>query len=246
VVDDGSSDDTVARAREVGVERILTIAVCPENLDTVMELTRSADCIWGTQGIHPTDAEKYSGEVGEIIRQRMAEDRILAVGEIGLDYYYDRTDRAVQRHAFEEQLQIAVDTDMPVVVHTRDADEDTRAILGNFASRLRRKGVIHSFTAGLDLAEFCLQQGFCLGFNGITTFNRADNVCAAVAATPLDQLLLETDAPFLTPVPYRGKQNAPCYLPFIAEKCAAIKGCDVEELLAQAWRNSNALFFAEP
>jgi TatD DNase family protein len=200
--------------------------------------------VWGTQGIHPHEAEKYSEEVGQLIRSRLSDDRIVAVGEIGLDYYYDHADPAIQRDVFEQQLQLAVDSDMPIVVHTRDADEDTRAILDNFSSRLKRKGVIHSFTSGIPLAEYCLAEGFCLGFNGIATFNAADNVRAAVAVTPLDQLLLETDAPYLTPVPYRGKPNAPYYLPFVAEKVAQVKGYEVEHLLKQTWRNSMALFFA--
>jgi len=237
---------TLEKSAACGVDRIITIAVTPGNLDQVLALANSNPRIWGTQGIHPHEAEEYTDAVGELIGQRMSEPRILAVGEIGLDYYYDHADRAVQRRVFESQLQIAVDTDMPIVVHTREADEDTQAILANFSSSLKRKGVIHSFTSGLPLAKYCLQEGFCLGFNGITTFNQADNVREVVDATPLDQLLLETDAPYLTPVPYRGKTNAPYYLPFIAEKVAAVKGIDVEQLLAAAWRNSMALFFPEP
>ena len=235
--------ETLDRSRDVGVERIVTIAVSPDNLDTVAALADGHDDVWATQGIHPHEAEKYSPEVGETIRQRTAGERIVAVGEIGLDYYYDHADRAVQRQVFEQQLQIAVDTNMPIVVHTREADEDTRAILGNFSGSLSRKRVIHSFTSGLPLAEYCLAEGFSLGFNGIATFNAADNVRSVVAVTPLDQLLLETDAPYLTPVPYRGKPNAPFYLPFVAERVAQVKGYDVEHLLAQVWRNSMELFF---
>jgi TatD DNase family protein len=237
--------ETLTRTQAVGVERIVTIAVSPDNLERVAQLAQENAAVWGTQGIHPHEAEKYSADVGQQIRNRLADDRIVAVGEIGLDYYYDHADRATQRDVFEQQLQLAVDSDMPIVVHTREADEDTRAILDNFSSRLRRKGVIHSFTSGIPLAEYCLAEGFCLGFNGIATFNAADNVRAAVAATPLDQLLLETDAPYLTPVPYRGKPNAPFYLPFVAEKVAQVKGYEVEHLLRQTWRNSMALFFAD-
>ncbi len=238
-------DDTLARSREVGIERIVTIAVSPDNLNTVDSLAREKDAVWGTQGIHPHEAEKYTSAVGDIIRERMSSPHIVAVGEIGLDYYYDHADRSVQCQVFEAQLQIAADTDMPIVVHTREADEDTRAILANFSDKLSRKGVIHSFTSGLPLAEYCLDEGFCLGFNGIATFNSADNVREVVAATPLDQLLLETDAPYLTPVPYRGKPNAPFYLPFVAERVAQVKGYEVEHLLAQAWQNSLQLFFEE-
>ncbi|MDP4917593.1 MAG: TatD family hydrolase [Haliea sp.] len=181
--------------------------------------------------------------MAEIIRERGSDERIVAVGEIGLDYFYDHADRAVQRSVFAAQLALAVDLDLPVVIHTREADEDTRAILAEYAPHLRRKGVIHSFTSGMALAEFCLEAGFMLGFNGITTFNRADNVREVVAATPLDQLVLETDSPYLTPVPYRGRPNAPFYLPFIAERIAEVLEIPVETLLASAYRNSLALFF---
>jgi len=234
---------TLQKSREVGIEQIITIAVSPGNLDKVLELTRLAPDIWGTQGIHPHEAESYDEQVEKVIRQRCVAERIVAVGEIGLDYYYDHADRAVQRKVFEQQLQVAVDHDMPVVIHTREADEDTRDILQNFSIRLARKGVIHSFTSGLPLAEFCLAEGFMLGFNGITTFNQAENVREVVAATPVEQILLETDAPYLTPVPYRGKTNAPYYLPFIAERVAQEKQMAVEELLTQVYRNSQSIFF---
>ena len=238
--------DTLARAREVGVEKIITIAVSPDNLDTVRDLANTAEDVWGTQGIHPHEAEHYSDQVESHIRAALQTDpRLLAVGEIGLDYYYDHADRNIQREVFEQQLQIAVDLELPVVIHTRDADEDTRAILENFSGRLPAGGVIHSFTSGMALAQFCLSEGFMLGFNGIATFNRAENVREVIAATPVEQALLETDAPYLTPVPYRGRPNASYYLPFIAEQVAETMQLEVEELLGQVYRNSQALFFGD-
>ena len=236
-------ESTLKKSRDVGIERIVTIAVSAQNLDTVMALTRHSSYIWGTQGIHPHEAESFTPAVAATIKAHAADERILAIGEIGLDYYYDHADRAVQRKVFEQQLQIAAELDMPVVIHTREADEDTRDILKNYSSLLSRKGVIHSFTSSLALAEFCLSEGFALGFNGIATFNRADNVREVIAATPVQQLLLETDAPYLTPVPYRGRPNAPYYLPFIAEQVAAVKDMPIEELLQQAYSNSVQLFF---
>ena len=243
-LDQADLEITLAKSRQVGIERIITIAVSAGNLESVMKLATSSANIWGTQGIHPHEAESYTPEVDAIIRRNAGHARILAVGEIGLDYYYDHADRAVQRSVFEQQLQTAIELDLPVVIHTREADDDTRDILKNCSTSLTRKGVIHSFTSSLALAEFCLAEGFMLGFNGITTFNSADNVRQVVAATPMTQLLLETDAPYLTPVPYRGRPNAPYYLPFIAETLAAIKEVDVEELLQQAYCNSLDVFFS--
>lgn len=242
-LDECDLETTLQKSRDAGIERIITIAVSADNLGRVMELTRCAADIWGTQGIHPHEADAYSPEVDALIRRNTRDPRILAVGEIGLDYYYDHADRAVQRAAFESQLQTASELDLPVVIHTRDADDDTRDILGNISSSMPRKGVIHSFTASLALAEFCLAEGFMLGFNGIATFNRADNVREVIAATPAERILLETDSPYLTPVPYRGKPNAPYYLPFVAETVATIKKLDAEVLLAQAYQNSLDLFF---
>ncbi|CAN0604751.1 unnamed protein product, partial [Ectocarpus sp. 12 AP-2014] len=125
----------------------------------------------------------------------------------------------------------------------RDADEDTQAILTDYLPTLSRRGVIHSFSSGLELASFAVEAGFMLGFNGMVTFNRADNVRAAVDQTPVEHIILETDSPYLTPVPYRGKSNAPRYLPFIAEKVAEIKGLAPETLLERCHRNSEHLFF---
>ncbi|QIB66758.1 TatD family hydrolase [Kineobactrum salinum] len=234
---------TLVRSREVGIERIITIAVSAANLERVFNLTRVAGDIWGTQGIHPHEAEGFDDAVADIIQERARDARIVAVGEIGLDYFYDHADRAVQRRVFSRQLALAVELDLPVVIHTREADADTRAILAEYSPDLRRKGVIHSFTSSLELAEYCLGEGFMLGFNGITTFNRADNVRAVVAITPIGQLVLETDSPYLTPVPYRGRPNAPFYLPFVAEQVAQTRQLPVEQLLAAVRHNSMALFF---
>jgi len=237
--------ETLAQAIEVGVERVITIAVSPGNLDIVRALADSHSTVWGTQGIHPHEAGSFDAGVEQTVRAGLSCERMIAVGEIGLDYYYDHADRAVQREVFERQLQLAVETDLPVVIHTREADEDTRDILRNYTRTLRRKGVIHSFSSSLALATFCLDEGFCLGFNGIATFNRAENVREVVEATPAERILLETDAPYLTPEPYRGNPNAPHFLPFIAERIASVKAMEVETLLACARRNSMAMFFPE-
>ena len=244
---EGSAEEILEKARLIGVERFMTIAVSPDNLAKVIGLTQAHTDVYGTLGIHPHDAELYNDETEAFIRQHLAPEKrnhkLCAVGEIGLDYFYDNADRRVQRDVFERQLQIAVDFELPVVIHPRDADEATQAILSNFAPLMAKKGVIHSFTSGIKLARFSVAQGFNLGINGIVSFNKADNVREVVADTPIEKLLLETDAPFLTPVPYRGKENAPCYLPFIAEKVAEVKGLSVETVLEQCYQNSLSTFF---
>lgn len=236
--------ETLEQAKAAGIEKIITIAVSPDNLDTVMGLTQQDSMIWGTQGVHPHDAEKFSAKTEEAIRNNAKDARILAIGEIGLDYYYDNADRAVQRQVFETQLQIACDLGLPVVIHSREADEDTMSILSKFEDKLSRKGVIHSFTSGPELAQYAIDQGFYLGFNGICTFNAAENVRDIIRMTPVESIILETDAPYLTPVPYRGKENSSQYLPFVAEKVAEVKEVKVEDFLPIAYKNSEALFFS--
>ena len=233
----------LAAITSAGVDQIITIAVSPDNLSVVMDLVGRFEAVWGTQGIHPHEADHWHDGLRQTISDGARHPKIVGIGEIGLDYHYLHSSRDAQIKAFEEQLALAGELDLPVVIHTREADDDTRAVLANHAGMLRKKGVIHSFTSSLALAEYCLQEGFYLGFNGICTFKNADNVRSVIAATPLEQILLETDAPYLTPVPYRGRSNSPRYLPLVAEKVAEIKNLPVEELLRTARRNSKSLFF---
>jgi len=235
--------ETLERTRQVNIEKVITIAVSPENLATVRELSQIEPWLYGTQGIHPHDAESYSDDVEQEIRAHGNDGKIVAIGEIGLDYFYDNADREVQRQVFRRQLQIASDLSQPVVIHSREADEDTINILGEFESSLKRRGVIHSFTSGPGLAQYALDQGWCLGFNGITSFNKAENVRDIVRMAPIEQILLETDSPFLTPVPYRGRENAPFYLPFVAEKIAEVKELPLTEVISQTYQNSIRTFF---
>jgi len=238
-----SLDELLERSSEVGIEKIITIAVSPDNLEKVMKLATENPMIWGTQGVHPHDADKFTNDTRSQIMENAQHERILAIGEIGLDYFYEHSDRKTQSQVFETQLQIASDMDLPVVIHSREADDDMMAILKNFESSLKKRGVIHSFTSGPQLAQYALDQGFCLGFNGICTFNTAENVRDIIRMTPVQQIILETDAPYLTPVPYRGKENASFYLPFVAQKVADVKELAIEELLAHAYQNSDKLFF---
>lgn len=228
---------------EAGILKVITIGVDPENLDKVKELSETYPEIYFTQGIHPHDAKEVTEAEYAKILSRVTLSKMVAIGEIGLDYHYNNSPPEIQRIVFEKQLQIAADNDLPVVIHTRDADEDTKAILSNFSPYLKRKGVVHSFTSSLELAEFVLQEGFYIGFNGIITFKKAENVQEVVKLTPPERILFETDSPFLTPVPHRGKENAPYYLPFIAEKIAEIKKLDLAELKKQVYENSLKCFY---
>lgn len=236
--------EILAAARAVGVERFMTISVTPDNMPDALALACEHADVYATLGVHPHDAATFNDDAAAYISTHAIHDKVVAVGEIGLDYFYEHCDRTVQRAVFARQLQLAVECQLPVVIHSREADDDTMDILRDYAPHMTHKGVIHSFTSGMALAEMAVDFGFCLGINGIVTFNKADNVREVVAATPLSHLLLETDAPFLTPIPYRGVENAPAYLPFIAEKIAEVKECHVEEVLEQTYNNALRTFFS--
>ncbi len=238
-------EETLAKCKAVGIEKMVTISVEPKNLSIVRQLAQDFPAVFCTQGIHPHEAKQWSAEVEREIGDYAVQaqlHKIVAIGEIGLDFHYDHSPRQRQNEVFCRQLEMAAEFDLPVVIHTRDADRETQQILTDFAPSLKKKGVVHSFTSGLKLAEKAIELGFFLGLNGIITFKNAENVRQVAKMCPLEHLLLETDAPFLTPVPYRGRENAPYYLPFVAEKIAEIKGVAVEEVLAQTTANAQKLF----
>ena len=242
---EGSAEDILQAARAIGVERFMTISVQPDNMPIALQLAEQHEDVYATIGVHPHEAASYDDSTTAYLRTHAIHDKVVAIGEIGLDYYYDHCDREVQRRVLCQQLEIAIESALPVVIHTREADDDMHAILREYAPQMPRKGVVHSFTSGMALAQTAVELGFCLGINGIVTFNKADNVREVVAATPLSHLLLETDAPYLTPVPYRGAENAPRFLPFIAERIAEVKGVSVDEVLKQTWHNSLQTFFPD-
>jgi TatD DNase family protein len=235
-------EEIVQEAHENGIEKIITIAVEPDNLDRVVEISEQFQNVFFSQGIHPHDAKLSTPEALQKIKDRVSSPKMLAVGEIGLDYHYDNSPRNVQKEVFTQQLQIAVDTDKPVIIHSRDADEDMIQILEEYAPRLSRKGVIHSFTSEMKLAKRAIELGFYLGFNGIITFKKAENVREVVKFCPIDKILLETDSPFLTPVPHRGKENTPVRLPHILEKIAEIKELSPQIVENICYENSIKLF----
>lgn len=237
-----STEEIIKTSLDHGIEKIVTIAVDPDNLDNVISLINGHANVYGTQGIHPHEAKYFTDEVAKKITQNLTNKKIVAVGEIGLDFHYNHSPKETQIEVFEKQLQIACDNDMPVVIHTREADEETYAVLKNFSHHLKKKGVIHSFTSSTRLAEQCLSEGFSIGFNGIVTFKNATNVRDVLTLTPVDRILIETDAPFLTPHPFRGRENAPFYIPVIATFIAEFKGMNVLDFIAQTKSNTEALF----
>lgn len=229
--------------KEASIEKMVTIAVSPENLDKVIELAQLHTQIYCTQGVHPHDADQYNAEIHEKIKSNAtSKKKVVALGEMGLDYHYNHSPREQQIKVFEQQLDLACELNLPVVIHTREADEDTLQILKNFSGRLSRKGVLHSFTSGSLLAEKAIEEGFYLGFNGIITFKNANDIRKILQMVPTKQILFETDSPYLTPVPHRGKENAPYFLPLVAEKACEVRTESKEEFFKQVYQNSLNFF----
>jgi TatD DNase family protein len=240
-----SRDEIVSKCQYHNIEKMITISTNPHNLDEVISIANQYENIYCTQGLHPHEGKEWNDEVRNHVIKNLSNPllkKIVAVGEIGLDYYYSKSPHDEQIKAFEDQLQLAIDFNLPVVIHSRDADEDTINVLKKYTSRMKKKGVIHSFTSGLILAQFAIDEGFHLGFNGIITFKNAENVRDALRLTPINRILLETDSPFLTPDPYRGVENAPYYLPFIANKIAQVKNIPLDDILKVTYANASDLF----
>ncbi len=236
-----SLEELLEKCKINNIQKLLTIGVSPDHQNTILEIAQSYDHIYCSQGIHPHHANEYSPEITDLIKHNAKHNKVIAIGEIGLDYHYDYSPRAVQIRVFEQQLALALELDKPIIIHTREADEDTLSILKNISGQTKHL-VLHSYTSQLPLAEFALSEGYYIGFNGILTFKNAQNVRNILHAVPLKSLVLETDSPFLAPTPHRGIENGPHLIPFIAQRIAEEKQCNIEDVLTTAWNNSLTLF----
>lgn len=228
-------------AREAGVVKVVTIGTEPSDLQTVLDLAeKNHPEVYCTLGIHPHEGQVYTPEIGKFIEAHVHKPWVIAVGEIGLDYYYEHSPHEEQKAAFRAQLEIAARTQMPVQIHTRDADEDTIAIMKEFEGRV--KGIIHCFTGTPKLAEQALALGYNISISGVVTFKNADSLRAIVRGLPLDRIHVETDAPFLAPVPMRGRKNTPAFVVHTAKLVAELKGVSVEELAQRTRENALKMF----
>jgi len=241
--DDQFADDRVAaieRARAAGVERMVAIGTGggPPDLEAGLRLARQYSFIYATVGVHPHDAAKATPETFARLAELAPE--AVAIGEIGLDYHYDFSPRDVQRRVFVEQLALAARSRKPVVIHTREAWDDTLAVIREHG--LPFGGIMHCFTGGPTEARQALELGFHLSFGGIVTFPKADAVREAAALTPEDRLLIETDAPYLAPVPHRGKRNEPAFIVETVRRLAEARAVAPEHIAAVTTGNFERLF----
>ena len=234
--------DVLNRARQSGVSAMLNISTRESEWDEVIGLAEQEDDVWASVGIHPHEADGHTGIDAAKLIQRAANPRVVAIGETGLDYYYDKSDREQQRTSFREHIFAARETDLPIIVHTRDAEDDTAQILAEEMILGHYSGVIHCFTASADFARKALDLGLYISLSGIVTFKNAAGLQDIAKWLPADRMLVETDAPFLAPVPHRGRTGEPAFVADTARFVAKLRGEGEEALAAQTTENFYRLF----
>ncbi len=241
---DDDRDAVVARAVDVGIERIIVPALDLQNCTAVLALTERYDNVYAAVGVHPNSSAGWQDGWIETLRDLAGRDKVVAVGEIGLDYYWDKSPKSIQHKALAMQLELAAELDLPVIIHNRDSSADVIRLLAESPLVGRqRPGVLHSFSADWATAVAALDMGFYLGFTGPVTFKKADELRRIAAQVPLDRILVETDAPFLAPHPYRGKRNEPAHVAYVAERIAQERGVETAVFAQQTTANALKLFW---
>lgn len=236
-----SVERILEEAKGSGVQHIITIGTSPEDLSEVFKIAQKfSPDIFCALGVHPHEARLFDSDSSEFMHQHLRSDCVVAVGEIGLDYHYKHSKIETQKKVFRNQLDLALEYDLPIQIHTREAEKDTIEILKEMSPLPR--GLVHCFTGSKWLADEALSLGFNLSFSGVITFKNAQSLREIVKDTPLDRLHIETDSPYLSPVPLRGKTNFPSHMTHTAEKIAEIKKISLQALSEQTLKNSQTLF----
>lgn len=232
----------IARARQAGVTGMLNISTRASEWDEVLAVAETEPDVWASVGIHPHEADAHPDVDTARLVERAVHPRVIAIGETGLDYYYDHSDRKRQRDSFRSHIAAARETRLPVIVHTREAEADTAEILRDEIGKGAFTGVIHCFTASKAFADIALDLGLYVSLSGIVTFRNATELQAVATSIPDDRLLIETDAPFLAPVPHRGKTCEPAFVAETARFVAGLRGVPVGQLAKQTSDNFHTLF----
>lgn len=235
-------DAVLARAASAGVSTMLNISTRKREWADIIATAEKAPNIWASVGIHPHEADSHADVDTAQLVDASAHEKVIAIGETGLDYYYDHSDRAQQQTSFRAHLAAARETGLPVIVHTRDAEEDTARMLSEEMGKGSYSGVIHCFTASGEFADIALKLGLFISISGIVTFKNAESLRETAARIPADHLLIETDSPFLAPVPHRGKSCEPAFVADTARLLADLRGVSVDDLARQTADNFFRLF----
>ncbi|HPZ54964.1 MAG TPA: TatD family hydrolase [Bacillota bacterium] len=231
----------VERARQAGVTTIINVGDNVERSKVALAQAEQYASMWAAAAVHPHEADSLDDDSLEQLRVMAKNPKVIAIGEIGLDYYYDTPDRQVQKSAFLSQIELAREVGLPIIVHNREAHADTLSILKDAAAK-GVTGVMHCFSGSYELATEFIRLGFYISIAGTVTFKNARRPAEVAAKIPLDRLLMETDCPYLAPVPFRGKRNEPAYLRYTAEKIAGLRGITLEQLAKATSENASRLF----
>jgi TatD DNase family protein len=231
--------DVLDKAKQAGVSHFLCVGCSLQTIPNMLSMIEDHDNVFASCGVHPLDVE--SGFDYEKLKAFVELDKVVAIGETGLDYFYQPELASLQQDIFRQQVRLAVAVNKPLIIHTRQAREDTLAILQEEGAE-RCRGVIHCFTEDLAFAEAAMALGFYISISGIVTFKKSTELQDVVRSIPLDRLLVETDSPFLAPIPHRGKENQPAYVSDVAKKVAELKGVSIEEITEITTRNFFDLF----
>lgn len=237
-------EEAIKSLAAAGVETVVNIGASMDSSETTLELTRNYPFIYGTAGVHPSWTDELDEEKFQRLREIAREPKIVAVGEIGLDYYWEKPSHDIQKNWFERQLELAREVKLPVVIHSRDAAQDTLEIM-KAARAGELGGVIHCFSYGREMAREYLNMGFFLGVGGVLTFKNSKTLREVVEYAPMEQLVLETDSPYMAPEPNRGKRNTSANLIYVANMMAEIKGLSPEEVIAVTEKNARRLYRME-
>jgi TatD DNase family protein len=238
---DSDRDEVIERALAADVRHVVTVGIDVKSSRKAIALTKRYPSVFATVGVHPHSADNAQKDDLRQIASMCSEKKVVAIGEIGLDFYRNLSSRHNHMDVFKQQLEIAVSCELPVVIHDRDAHDEVLKVLSSFKGN-ESKGVIHCFSGDHSLAEAFINMGYCISIPGTVTFPGASLIHDVVVGLPIERMLLETDSPFLSPVPYRGRRNEPCHVIHTAQKVAEIKGIPLEEVARQTSRNVGHLF----
>ncbi len=239
---DTDREELLGSLQEAGIETVVNVGSTVESLDGTVELMERYPFIYGALGIHPHDAEKINEELLEKIRRLLHHPKAVALGEVGLDYHWGKESRDLQRKWFRAQMELAREEKKPFIIHSRDAAEDTLQIMKELRAGEMYGGIIHCFSYSVEVAREYLNMGLLLGIGGVLTFSNAKKLKEVAAYAPLEQIVLETDCPYLAPVPNRGKRNSSLNLPYIAKELANLKGISYDQVIDVTEANGKKLF----
>lgn len=239
---DKDRDELLKSMNEAGVAFIVNVGASIDSTRKALELAGKYSFLYAAIGVHPSETKGMTKDDLSWLKEKTADPKVVAIGEIGLDYYWPDQDKAIQKKWFEEQLQLASETGLPIIVHSRDAAQDTLEILKGWQKE-KIKGVIHCFSYTKEIAREYLNMDYYFGIGGVLTFKNAKKLIEAVEYIPMNRILLETDCPYLAPEPYRGKRNQSTYIDLVAERLAEIKKIRKEEVLTATMQNAKEFYF---